>query len=56
MISIQNEREWKRFAHKVLNSADAANDTKFASNNSRVANREILEKIINRVFITRRAM
>ena len=50
LISIQNEREWKRFAHKVLNDADAANDTKFASNNSRVANREKLEKIINRVF------
>lgn len=52
LISIQNEREWKRFAHKVLNSADAANDTKFASNNSRVANREKLEKIIKRVFVS----
>ena len=56
LISIQNEREWKRFAHKVLNSANAANDKKFASNNSRVANRKKLEKIINRVFGERRAM
>jgi crotonobetainyl-CoA:carnitine CoA-transferase CaiB-like acyl-CoA transferase len=50
LISIQNEREWKRFAHKVLDDSDAANDTKFASNNNRVANREKLEQIIHKVF------
>ncbi|MBY6057994.1 CaiB/BaiF CoA transferase family protein [Leisingera daeponensis] len=49
LIAIQNEREWQRFCRDVLRSDSAGKDPRFASNNSRVANREALEQLIARV-------
>ncbi|MBY6141541.1 CoA transferase [Leisingera daeponensis] len=49
LIAIQNEREWQRFCRDVLRSDSAGKDPRFASNNSRVANRGALEQLIARV-------
>ena len=46
LISIQNEREWVRLAADVLGDASIATDSKFESNNQRVANRDALEEIV----------
>lgn len=43
LISIQNEREWRRLAADALARPDMAADPRFASNNLRVANRPALE-------------
>ena len=50
LISIQNEREWVRLAADVLGDASIANDSRFESNNQRVANRDALEEIVAGVF------
>ncbi|MBO9446655.1 CaiB/BaiF CoA-transferase family protein [Ruegeria sp. R14_0] len=49
LIAIQNEREWQRFCQEVLRSNTAGSDTRFASNNDRVANRDALEDLISGV-------
>lgn len=49
LIAIQNEREWQRFCRDVLRSDSAGKDPRFASNNSRVADRGALEQLIARV-------
>ena len=43
LISIQNEREWKRLCAEVLERPGLAADPRFISNNDRVANRPALE-------------
>ena len=50
LISIQNEREWVRLAADVLGVASIATDSRFESNNQRVANRDALEEIVAGVF------
>ena len=50
LISIQNEREWVRLAAEVLGDASIATDSRFESNNQRVANRDALEEIVAGVF------
>ena len=50
LISVQNEREWARLAAEVLGDAGIAIDSRFDSNNNRVANRDALEGIIAGVF------
>lgn len=49
LIAIQNEREWERFCLDVLRSDAAGKDVRFASNNSRVANRDALEELVAQV-------
>lgn len=49
-LGIQNEREWQRFCEQVLEHPELASDSRFASNASRVQNREELKKIIEAVF------
>lgn len=53
VISIQNEREWKRLCEEVLAKPVLATDTRFKSNNLRVKNRVKLEcemsKIISQI-------
>ena len=39
LISIQNDREWKVLAEKILGDAALGSDPKFATNTARVANR-----------------
>ena len=50
LISIQNEREWKRLCTGVLGDATIASDERFASNIARVENRPALDAIIMSVF------
>lgn len=52
LIAIQNEREWQRFCQDVLRSNSAGTDTRFASNNARVANRRALEDLISGVSLS----
>ena len=50
VISIQNNREWTKFATNILEHSELADDDRFKDNVSRVANREQLETEISRVF------
>ena len=50
VISIQNEREWKRLCEEVLGDASLAQDERFRNNVARVANRPALNAIIDGVF------
>jgi len=51
LISIQNEREWARFAASVLCREDLLDDERFQSNTQRVANRGSLDRIIREVLL-----
>ncbi len=50
LISIQNEREWRRLCAEVLEQAALADDPRFTDNPKRAANRGDLDGIINEVF------
>ncbi|PPR77074.1 MAG: Acetyl-CoA:oxalate CoA-transferase [Alphaproteobacteria bacterium MarineAlpha2_Bin1] len=50
VISIQNEREWKRLCTKVFNDPYLATKDQFSNNEKRSHNREELNKIINNYF------
>jgi crotonobetainyl-CoA:carnitine CoA-transferase CaiB-like acyl-CoA transferase len=52
LIAIQNEPEWMRFCTAVLERPDVAEDPRFASGTLRVANRDVLDDTISRVFAT----
>jgi crotonobetainyl-CoA:carnitine CoA-transferase CaiB-like acyl-CoA transferase len=52
LISIQNEREWQRFAAEVLQAPTLADDPRFSDNTRRVSNRPVLDEIIRSVFLT----
>jgi itaconate CoA-transferase len=49
-LGLQNEREWAHFCTMVLEQPELANDSRFASNAKRVANREVLHAMIDAVF------
>ncbi len=49
LISIQNEREWVRLCEKVLLSVEILNTDAYANNNSRVENRDALERDITAI-------
>lgn len=50
VISIQNDREWQRFATDFLKQPDLGTDARFATNARRVANRDALEALIAASF------
>jgi len=50
VIAIQNEREWLRFCGEVLGDESLASDTRLASNQARVENRDYVDELINAVF------
>lgn len=50
VISIQNQREWRRLCADVLEKPELADDPRFATNNDRVANRPALNAEIDAVF------
>jgi crotonobetainyl-CoA:carnitine CoA-transferase CaiB-like acyl-CoA transferase len=52
LLGIQNDREWTRFCADVIGTPELARDDRFADNPRRVANREELTRIIERVFAT----
>jgi formyl-CoA transferase len=50
LISIQNDREWRVLAEKILGDASLGTDPRFATNTQRVANRPETDGIVARVF------
>jgi len=46
-LAVQNDREWARFASKILGAGHLADDERFASNTSRVVNRVFLHDAIS---------
>lgn len=50
VISIQNEREWSNFCATVLDDGGLAEDSRFASNALRCANRVELDDLVGRRF------
>jgi formyl-CoA transferase len=55
LIAIQNDREWRVFADKVLGDASLGTDPRFATNPQRVKNRAETDGIVARVFGARDA-
>jgi itaconate CoA-transferase len=49
-FAIQNEREWSRFCHRVLQMPQLVNDERFATNAQRLNNRVELETMIEQQF------
>ncbi len=50
VISIQNQREWRRLCAEVLEKPDLAEDPRFHDNTARVENRPALNEEIDAVF------
>jgi itaconate CoA-transferase len=50
LISIQNEREWKRLCAEVLKQPDLPNDPRLANITERVRNRALTDKIVGDSF------
>ncbi len=46
LISVQNEREWHRLCGDVLRLPELLDDPRFTSNNARVKNRDVVDKLI----------
>lgn len=53
LISIQNEREWRRLCLDALESTALYDDPRFLSNDLRVAHRDALEKAIEQITRSR---
>ena len=49
-LAVQNDREWARFSKIVLKQPQLVDDSRFATNEQRVANRAPLESLIEGVF------
>ncbi len=52
LISIQNDREWRMLADKVLGNAALGSDERFATNPQRQANRAATDAEVAKVFTT----
>jgi crotonobetainyl-CoA:carnitine CoA-transferase CaiB-like acyl-CoA transferase len=52
VVSIQNEREWRRFCATVLGDDALASDPRFANNAARCANRAVLDATVASRFAT----
>ena len=50
LLAVQNSREWTRFCADVLVRPDLATDSRFATNEGRLAHRAALEAVIEAVF------
>jgi crotonobetainyl-CoA:carnitine CoA-transferase CaiB-like acyl-CoA transferase len=50
LISIQNENEWARLTTQVLSSTQLCSDSRFSSNDDRVANRAELESAMTTII------
>ncbi|MFI6336440.1 CaiB/BaiF CoA transferase family protein [Streptomyces sp. NPDC050535] len=46
LLSVQNDREWRRLAEQVLDRPELADDPAFATNPARVANRERTDALV----------
>lgn len=52
VLSIQNDREWVSFCTAVLKQPDIATDPRFSCNSARMANRTVLDTLVQEVFST----
>jgi crotonobetainyl-CoA:carnitine CoA-transferase CaiB-like acyl-CoA transferase len=50
MFAIQNAAEWRRFCDIVMQQPALADDERFSTNSKRLANRDVLERIIEDRF------
>ncbi|GAA4846492.1 CaiB/BaiF CoA-transferase family protein [Actinomycetospora corticicola] len=50
VLSIQNDREWRRFCEVVLGDATVADDPRFVTNSDRIENRPALHETIDGVL------
>ncbi|MFJ5778317.1 CaiB/BaiF CoA transferase family protein [Streptomyces sp. NPDC093094] len=50
LLSVQNDREWRRLAGQVLGGAGYGTDPRFATNAARVANREHTDALVARAL------
>jgi itaconate CoA-transferase len=50
LLGVQNQREWARFCHEVLRRPELAEDSRFRTNEDRVAHRDELRAAIEEVF------
>ncbi|MFI6684642.1 CaiB/BaiF CoA transferase family protein [Streptomyces sp. NPDC050485] len=50
LLSVQNDREWRRLAEHVLDQPELADDPAFAANAARVANREKTDAVVARAL------
>ncbi|MFN3656138.1 MAG: CaiB/BaiF CoA transferase family protein [Pseudolabrys sp.] len=50
LIAIQNDREWRVLAERVLGDAALGSDPRFATNPKRVANRQETDAVVGAVF------
>ncbi|MGV9406775.1 CaiB/BaiF CoA transferase family protein [Streptomyces sp. NPDC003667] len=48
LLSVQNDREWRRLAEQVLNQPELGTDPDFATNAARVANRARTDELVAR--------
>lgn len=51
VICVQNDREWRDLAAKVMESAELARDARYATNKDRVARREEVDDIVGTFFV-----
>ncbi|WRZ93827.1 CoA transferase [Streptomyces sp. NBC_01007] len=50
LLSVQNDREWRRLAQQVLGHTELADDPEFATNPARVANRERVDTLVGKAL------
>ncbi|MBW3704624.1 CoA transferase, partial [Streptomyces griseus] len=50
LLSVQNDREWRRLAEQVLGRPELADDPDFATNAARTANRERTDEAVGRAL------
>jgi itaconate CoA-transferase len=50
LLSVQNDREWRRLAEQVLGKPELADDPAYATNAARTANRERTDALVGRVL------
>ncbi|WP_406388990.1 CaiB/BaiF CoA transferase family protein [Streptomyces sp. NBC_00887] len=50
LLSVQNDREWRRLAEQVLEQPELADDPDFATNTARTANRERTDAVVGQAL------
>ncbi|MEU8793373.1 CaiB/BaiF CoA-transferase family protein [Streptomyces sp. NPDC048643] len=50
LLSVQNDREWRRLAQQVLGTPELADDPGYATNPARVANRERVDMLVTKAL------
>ncbi|MFJ8992455.1 CaiB/BaiF CoA transferase family protein [Streptomyces sp. NPDC102279] len=50
LLSVQNDREWRRLAQQVLGTPELADDPGYATNPARVANRERVDTLVTKAL------